>query len=133
MIKFFGKVIANMLAMLVAAVLLVGGCLYMGSTAIQQAEEARRRNQANGNAEATPAATMPSVDAVFDSAEKSFAKGVAEDLIEQYDIVKNGTDEMAKSIRAGAVAEAFLQARDSAKYQAWKEKADLHMKKAMGN
>jgi hypothetical protein len=53
-------------------------------------------------------------------------------LIEQYDIVKGGNDEMAKSVRAGAVAEMFLQAKDSTNYRAWKAKADAHMKNATG-
>lgn len=112
MFRFLGKIVSNLLAMIVAICLLIGGCVFVIGTAAK-----------NGG----------SVKAALDGAEKSFATGVAQDLIEQYDIVKNGSDEMAKSVRAGAVAEMYLQARDQANYEAWKAKADGHMKAAMGN
>jgi hypothetical protein len=138
MLGFLGKIIANIIAMVVAAWLLVVGCIYVGSASIKSAEEAKRRFDANRPAavqEDRPAVERPApspVASVFNAAEKSFARSVADDLIEQYDIVKGGSDEMAKSIRAGAVAEMFLQAKDSSNYELWKSRADSHMKKALG-
>lgn len=114
MIGFLGKVISTLISLVVVVVLLIGGCVFVLGTAVKEAKK--------GGA----------LDAIADSAEKSFAKGVADDLIEQYDIVKNGTDEMAKAARAGAVAEMYLQARDQASYSQWKAKSDGHMQKALG-
>jgi hypothetical protein len=114
MLGFIGKVISNLLSLVVTIALLVGGCVFVLGTAAKQAQK-------NGG-----------IDKMTDNLEKSFATGVADDLIEQYDIVKNGSDETAKSVRAGAVAEMFLQARDSSNYELWKSRADAHMKKALG-
>lgn len=119
MLGFLGKVISNLFALVVAIALMIGGCLFVGTAAMKGAAEAQKNGGSAGGG-------------VLDAAKNSFSKGVAKDLIAQYDIVKNGDDEMAKSIRAGAVAEAYLQAKDKASYETWKARADQHMKSAMG-
>lgn len=116
MIRFVGKIISNLLAMFVAIGLMVGGCLFVGSAAMKGAAEAQK----NGGG------------SLMDAAKNSFSESVARDLIQQYEIVKDGSDEMAKSVRAGAVAEMYLQAKDRGNYEAWKNKADAHMKNAIG-
>lgn len=138
MIGFLRKVISSLLAMLVAAVLLIGGCLYVGGDAVQRAAEASRRQPGNiavnppeaREAPAAPAA--PSFGNLIEASQNSFAKGVANDLIDQYNIVSRGNDEMAKATRAGAVAEMYLQAKDQAAYEKWKSVSDAHMKRALG-
>ena len=112
MFGFLGKIVSNLLALVVSICLLIGGCVFVIGTA---------------------AKNSGGIDKIMDSAEKSVATGIAQDLIEQYEIVKNGNDEMAKGVRAGAVAEMYLQARDQANYRTWKDRADRHMKAAIGN
>lgn len=123
MFGFLGKVLSNLLGFVVALALMIGGCLFVGTAALKGVAEAQKNG--GGGGVGNPIASA------MDAAEKSFAKSIAQDLIDQYNIVQNGTDEMAKSMRAGAVAEAYLQAKDSAKYETWKAKADAHLKKAM--
>lgn len=45
---------------------------------------------------------------------------VAEDMISQYRIAKNSGTAMDAYVRAGLVAEAYLQANDEADYSYWK-------------
>lgn len=120
MFRLLGKLISNLIGLAVTLAVLIGGCLFVGTAAMKGAADAQKSGSGNP------------ISKAMDAAEKSFAKGVAKDLIEQYDIVKNGTDEMAKSIRAGAVAEMYLQAKDQANYESWKAKSDAHMKRATG-
>ena len=49
------------------------------------------------------------------------AHGVADDLVEQYQIAKRNGTKMDVCVRAGAVAEAFLQAHDEGEYATWKK------------
>ena len=112
MFGLLGKIIIKLLSLAISICLLIGGCVFILGTAAKNSGGIKK---------------------VMDSAEKSFATGVAQDLVEQYEIVKNGNDEMAKGIRAGAVAEMYLQARDQANYNTWKDRADRHTKAAMGN
>jgi hypothetical protein len=138
MIGFLGKVLSNMLAMFVAVALLIGGCLYVGGAAVKSAAEASKRHQENIAAnppeagDATAVVSSSPAKELFEASKNSFAKGVADDLIDQYNIVIKGDDEMAKAARAGAVAEMYLQAKDQPAYEKWKAKSDAHMKRAIG-
>lgn len=116
MIRFLGKIVSNLVAMVFAACLLIGGCLFVGTAAMKGAAEAQKNGGGN----------------VFEAAKNSFSASVADDLIGQYNIVKNDADEMAKAIRAGAVAEMYLQAKDQGNYRRWKDIADVHQRKALG-
>lgn len=116
MIRFVGKIISNLLAMFVAIGLMVGGCLFVGSAAMKGAADAQK----NGGG------------SLMDAAKNSFSESVARDLIQQYEIVKDGSDEMAKSVRAGAVAEMYLQAKNQSDYELWKARADRHLQAALG-
>jgi hypothetical protein len=130
MFGLLGKVITNLFAFFITIGLLIGGCVYIGGKAIEKADEANRRNAAGRPQEDGTAPNV--VSGAFEAAKNSFSKSIANDLIQQYEIVENGSDEMAKSIRAGAVAEAYLQAKDAASYERWKSIADSHMQKALG-
>lgn len=46
---------------------------------------------------------------------------VAEDAVEQYNIAYRQGDKMQIYVQAGMVAAAYLQAKDEANYQKWKE------------
>lgn len=46
---------------------------------------------------------------------------VAEDVVTQYEIAKRQGDKMQIYIRAGLVAEAYLQAKDEGNYNKWKD------------
>lgn len=59
------------------------------------------------------------------------ARGMAEGLIDQYQLLVDAkASELELGVRAGAVAEAYLQAKDSEGYREWKAAADRHMKAA---
>lgn len=51
---------------------------------------------------------------------------VAEDTIEEYQLLKKNGDKMGACIRAGIITEAYLSAKDEAKWKEWKtiEKSD---------
>jgi hypothetical protein len=116
MFRFIGKVFSSLLSTLFAMAILIGGCLGLVGMAV------------NG-----PKPDFSNLNKVTKPAQQAFSKSVADDLVTQYEIVKKGDDEMAKSVRAGAVAEMFLHANDETSYQKWKSVADSHMKKAIGN
>lgn len=56
-----------------------------------------------------------------DMAKKSVTNAIAQEAIAQYKIVEQGTDLLAKSVHAGAVAEAYLLGNDSENYHKWKK------------
>ena len=148
MIGFLGKVLSNLLAMLMALGILVGGCVYLGNAAFKSAYEAQQRHaeqMAENNAmapereeveaDAHPAPIRERANptrTIMEAAKTSFTDDVIRDLREQYEIVKRGSDEMAKAMRAGAVAEMYLQGKDQANYERWKATSDGHMKRALG-
>lgn len=51
---------------------------------------------------------------------------VADDMVKQYEIAKKNGDRMTMCVQAGAVAAAFMQAKDQTGFDRWKatEKAD---------
>lgn len=53
-----------------------------------------------------------------------FHNQMVADAFQQYKIVEQGDDAMAKSLQAGVVAEAFLMAKDGENYHKWKKVAD---------
>ncbi len=61
-----------------------------------------------------------------DKIEDDIHKEVAADSIEEYDLAKKHGDKMDVCLRAGMVAESFLQAHDEVEYQKWRgiERAD---------
>lgn len=124
--RFLLKIFSNLLAMLIAIGLLFGGCIFLVGTGLQQADKAIKENP-----DAFKFEPPAPVQRAMEKGQKDFATKVANDLVDQYYIVKDGTDEMAKSMRAGAVAEMYLQAKDQANYQKWKAVADQHMNKAL--
>jgi len=59
------------------------------------------------------------------------ASTVADDLAEQYDLLDPAeTSQLELGMRAGAVAEACLQAKDRDCYRRWKAIADCHLRAA---
>jgi hypothetical protein len=116
MFRFIGKVFSSLLSTLFAMAILIGGCLGLVGMAV------------NG-----PKPDFSNLNKATKPAQQAFSKSVADDLIEQYNIVRKGDDEFAKSVRAGAVAEMFLHANDEASYGKWKAIADDHQKRAIGN
>lgn len=46
---------------------------------------------------------------------------VSEDMVAQYNIAKKQGDKMQTCVQAGMVSVAYLQAKDEAKYNEWKE------------
>jgi hypothetical protein len=124
--KFLMKIVSNLFAMLIAIALLFGGCVFLVNSGLQEADRAIKANPDAFKVEApTPMARA------MEKGKKDFATSVANDLMDQYEIVRGGNDEMAKSMRAGAVAEMYLQAKDQANYQKWKAIADRHMSNAL--
>jgi archaellum component FlaF (FlaF/FlaG flagellin family) len=100
-----------------ATVVILGLIIYSGSehnqNSISQANQARKQHQT-----ASPPSIMTSV-----------ANTVAADVEEQYNIVKrnNGTA-IELSVKAGLVAEAYLNAHDEANYRKWKDVEKYHSK-----
>ena len=63
--------------------------------------------------------------------QKDLASGVADDMIDQYDIVvRNNGSEIDKHVRASMVAESYLQAGDEESYAKWKRLRDIHARNA---
>lgn len=58
--------------------------------------------------------------------EDGISRDVAEDMVEQYELAKSHGDKIDRCVRAGLVAESYLQAKDESKYAEWKdvERAD---------
>jgi len=56
---------------------------------------------------------------------------VVDEALKEFEIVKKGGDKMEICVRAGFVAEAYLQAKDEAKYTEWK-KTEKDLCKAAG-
>lgn len=52
---------------------------------------------------------------------QSIYKKVIDDCLKQYEIVAATKDKMQMYVRAGMVAEAYLQAKDAVNYKAWKK------------
>lgn len=50
----------------------------------------------------------------------NFDNKYAQEMVEQYEIAKNQGDRMEKCMQAGAVAQAFLQAKNQDNYNKWK-------------
>lgn len=71
--------------------------------------------------------SMPSEDEVNDFVDDTYAT-VAKDYEEQYQMAKQGGTMIDRCIRAGLVAEAYMQANDVSFYSKWKatEKADCN-------
>jgi hypothetical protein len=58
------------------------------------------------------------------NARQRFHNQLVADAFQQYQIVDGGDDLMAKALRAGVVAEAYLMAKDADNYNKWKKIAD---------
>jgi len=58
------------------------------------------------------------------AARARFHEQLISEAFQQYQIVKEGDDLMAKSMSAGVVAEAFLMAKDADNYHKWKKLSD---------
>ena len=59
------------------------------------------------------------------------ARGVADELVDQYQLLIDAkASQLELGVRAGAVAEAYLQANDAEGYREWKAAADRHMRAA---
>lgn len=59
------------------------------------------------------------------------ARGMADELIDQYQLLVDAkASQLELGVRAGAVAEAYLQAKDAEGYREWKAAADRHMRAA---
>lgn len=62
---------------------------------------------------------------------KEIKEDVALDAIRQYKtVVESGGSDIDANVRAGMVAEAFLQAGDDESYRKWKKIANVHAKRA---
>lgn len=59
------------------------------------------------------------------------ARGMADELIDQYGLLlQANASQLELGVRAGAVAEAYLQAQDAEGYREWKAASDRHMRAA---
>lgn len=104
-------VIQTALGILLAVAIMVGGCVaVIGMGAKQVADQQRK---------------------VGKELLKDIQKDVAKDVLRQYNtVIDNGGSEIDANVRAGMVAEAYLQAGDDANYRKWKQIANEHAKKA---
>jgi len=137
MINFLSRVLSTLIALLLAVGLLFGGCVFIAGQALKSASDAQDRADAR-----RAAAPQPERDPepfrrdiageMVGSIGNAFSTHVAKDLVRQYQIVQSNGSEMDKAIRAGAVAEMYLQAKDEANYRKWKEIADRHQRNAIG-
>ena len=60
----------------------------------------------------------------FQNAQQRFHNHLVAEAFQQYKIVEQGDDAMAKSLQAAVVAEACLMAKDGENYHKWKKIAD---------
>lgn len=104
-------VIQTALGIILAIFLMVGGCVALiGIGAKQMADEQRKSG-----------ATIM----------KQVGNEVANDAIRQYNtIVESNGSQVDLHVRAGLVAEAYLQSGNDEKYRKWKKIADTHAKNA---
>ena len=99
------------LGILLAVAVMFGGCVFIvGMGAKELAEQQKKSGR---------------------SMMKDIQKDVANDAIRQYNtVIDNDGSDVDAYVRAGMVAESFLQAGDDANYRKWKKIADAHAKNA---
>ena len=71
----------------------------------------------------------PSPEAVQESVDNLYSQ-VAEDTVKQYDQVKIHGTMIERCVRAGLVAEGYLQAQDNANFAKWKGIEEIDCSKA---
>ena len=99
---------------ILAVVMLFGGCVFLAGVGINQMEKERKRT-------GKPAGDF--MEAVH--------RETANDAIRQYNtIVENTGSEVEKHVRASFVAEAFLQGGDKKNYAKWKQIEEVHRSRA---
>ena len=67
------------------------------------------------------AITLTGCDQAVEAQMDSTYDKVSSDMVAQYDIAKKQGDAMQTCVQAGMVSAAYLQAKDEAKYNEWKE------------
>lgn len=108
-------VIQVALGIILAVVLLFGGCVALVGVGVNEAAKDIKRNRGKGG--------DTFMDAVYDE--------VVSDSIEQYNtVVRGGGSEIEKSVQAGMVMAACAQAKDDAGYAKWKRIKDQHDRRA---
>lgn len=73
---------------------------------------------------AATTAALVGMRRVAQNARQRFHEHLISEAFQQYKIVEQGNDAMAKSLQAGVVAEAFLLAKDGDNYHKWKNISD---------
>lgn len=99
---------------ILAFVLMFGGCVFLAGVGMNELQKEQKRTGKPVGDIMTAASTK-----------------VAKDAIEQYrTICETNGSEIDRHVRAGFVAEAFLQAGDKENYAKWKRIADAHGQRA---
>ena len=105
------SVIQTALGILLAVAIMVGGCVALIGLGVKEAADQHRK--------------------IGKELMKDIQKDVAADVIRQYNtVIENDGSEIDANVRAGMVAEAYLQAGDDENYRKWKKIANGHAKKA---
>jgi hypothetical protein len=94
----------------------------------EQIESSAIQNQKNADTAKTP--NRNPLESLQSSYMGSISETVAKDMIDQYNMVKRSGDVMQSCLRAGMVAEAYLQGKNEEKWKEWKALAKPDCKRA---